>query len=107
MTTYDDVMTVEDGSDDEFEVVSSIQRLINAGQWALQGSFGRTMMAHIEAGDVLLGHNRAKDYWGNIIPSRHDVQDGTKGSFDYVAARHDLDYAEALAGIDLTPENAG
>lgn len=105
MTMFDDVMTIENG-EDEGEVIASIQRVINAGQWGLQGSFGRTMMDHIEAGACLLGHNPARDYYGNRIPSRHEVEAGTKGSFDYVAERYGLDHAEAMAEIDLTVEQA-
>lgn len=93
MSLYDDVMDVEDGADDGL----ALQRVINAGQWGLQGSFGRTMMAAIEAGQCLLGKEPARDYYGNFIPSRDMVKPGTKGSFDYVAERYGVDHAEAMA----------
>lgn len=63
----------------------AIQKAINTGLWGLQGSYGRTMMAAIQEGYCMLGQNEAFDYWGNHIPSRDQVQAGTKGSFDYVA----------------------
>ena len=64
----------------------TIQKAINTGLWGMQGSYGRTMMAAINEGYCMLGHNEAHDYWGNHIPSRDQVKAGTKGSFDYVAA---------------------
>lgn len=94
-TTYSDVMAIEDGTDDGL----AMQRMINAGQWSLQGSFGRAMMAAIENGAAMLGKTRARDYWGNTIPSRDDVQAGTKGSYDYVAERYGTDYADTLAAL--------
>lgn len=63
----------------------TIQKAINTGLWGMQGSYGRTMMAAIKEGYCLLGHNEAHDYWGNHIPSRHQVKEGTKGSFLFVA----------------------
>jgi hypothetical protein len=51
MSLYQAVMDTEDDGDN----FAAIQEVINAGQWGLQGSFGRTMMAAIEAGNCLLG----------------------------------------------------
>jgi hypothetical protein len=64
----------------------ALQRLIDAGQWRLEGSIGRAMMDAIEAGRCTLGPKPAWDYWGNRIPSKHEVQPGTKGSEEFVAA---------------------
>jgi hypothetical protein len=87
MITLHDINIIECNEEaSEVEYYESIQKAINTGLWGLQGSYGRTMMAAIKDGYCLLGHNRATDYYGNIIPSRDDVQAGTKGSFDYVAA---------------------
>lgn len=93
--TYADIMSIEDGTDDGL----AMQRTINAGQWSLQGSFGRSMMAAIEDGSAMLGKTRARDYWGNTIPSRDDVKPGTKGSYEYVAERYGVDYANTLATL--------
>ncbi len=94
MSLFEAVANVEYGKDDDG---LSIQKIINAGQWSLQGSFGRTMMAAIEAGQCLLGRSGARDYYGNYIPSRDEVKPGTKGSFDYVAERSGIEHAEAMA----------
>jgi hypothetical protein len=95
MSLYQAVMDTEDDGDN----FAAIQEVINAGQWGLQGSFGRTMMAAIEAGNCLLGKERARDYYGNFIPSRDDVKPGTKGSFDFVAERSGAEHAEAMANV--------
>ncbi len=66
----------------------AVQRAINSGEaWKFQGSYGRTMMAAIEAGFCLLGRLAAKDAYDNLIPGRDDVAPGSKGSVGYVATR--------------------
>lgn len=84
---------------DEYDYYESIQKTINGGMWGLQGSFGRTMMDAINAGRCVLGRNRAKDYYGNVIPSRDDVEEGTKGSVQYVVDRFGQDYADFISSI--------
>jgi hypothetical protein len=87
MLTLNDINIIEgDQEADQVEYYSTIQKAINTGMWGLQGSYGRTMMAAIEGGYCLLGINDARDYYGNHIPNRDQVQAGTKGSFDFVAA---------------------
>jgi len=49
----------------------------------LQGSYGREAMAMLESGECILGETGHRDYYGNYIPSRHEVQAGTKGSVEY------------------------
>ena len=98
MITLDDINTIE--CDEEAtmeEYYLAIQRVINSGMWGLQGSYGRTMMDAISAGLCLLGHNDARDYYGNHIPSRDQVQAGTKGSFDFVVAERGQDWADMMA----------
>lgn len=76
-------------SDDvtEDEAIEGYQSLIDSGDaWRLEGSVGRTAMDLIEAGKCALGPERHKDYWGNTVPSRHDVEPGTKGSLEFVEA---------------------
>lgn len=80
------VLECDDEASAEDEAIS-IQRAINSGMWALQGSYGRAMMGAIEAGSAMLGPNPARDYWGNRIPSRSEVQEGTKGSRQFVVER--------------------
>jgi hypothetical protein len=74
----------------------AIQRAINGGGWALQGSYGRAMMDAINGGYCLLGEKDARDYWGNHIPSRHQVKEGTKGSFEYVIEHQGQDWANSM-----------
>ena len=72
----------------------AIQRAINGGDaWKFQGSYGRTMMAAIEAGYCMLGRRACVDFYGSAIPSRSDVAAGSKGSRDYVASRQGEDWA--------------
>lgn len=76
----------EAATDDE--VIECYQALIDSGQaWRLEGSVGRTAMALIEAGQCVLGEVGHRDYWGNYVPSRYEVEPGTKGSIDYAAER--------------------
>lgn len=61
-----------------------LQQLIDSGMaWRLEGSVGRAAMDAIERGDCVLGEEGHRDYWGNYVPSRHEVQPGTKGSVEY------------------------
>ena len=63
-----------------------LQDLINSGTaWKLEGSVGRAAMEAIEAGECVLGEEGHKDYWGNYVTSRYEVQPGTKGSVEYAA----------------------
>ena len=100
MLTLSDINTIE-GEDPvtDSEYYSSIQRAINEGSWALQGSYGRSMMAAIEAGYCLLGREGFKDYWGNYIPSRDQVKAGTKGSIDFVDSAMGQKWAALMEGI--------
>ena len=85
MLTMADINNIETEDDiDDVEYYQSIQRAINAKSWSFQGSYGRAMMEAISAGKCLLGETSATDYYGNRIPSRYQVKDGTKGSPSYV-----------------------
>ena len=98
--TLADVNNIEfDGEVDQVEYYSSIQRAINSGMWGLQGSYGRAMMDAINAGKCLLGLKDAKDYYGNMIPSRLHVKEYTKGSWDYVKERSGMVWANKMAGV--------
>lgn len=88
----------------KFELEASViqaQRLINSGDiWKFEGSVGRQTMYEITVGNLMLGHNSRGDYWGNIVPSRHHVKAGTKGSREHVAEANGEDYAAALEAIE-------
>lgn len=98
--TLNDINNIEfDENIEEIEYYKSIQRAINAGMWSMQGSYGRAMMQAIEDGNCLLGLKPAKDYWGNVIPSRLQVKDYTKGSWDYVKECCGVVWAREMAGV--------
>lgn len=98
MLTLNDINIIEcDEEATEEEYFLAIQRTINSGMWGLQGSYGRTMMDAIESGRCMLGKSRARDYYGNTIPGRDDVQEGTKGSYDYVADAMGSEWADMMA----------
>ena len=79
---------------------ADIQALINSGMaWRLEGSIGRACTAELEAGTVMCGTEPKSDFWGNRVPSRYEVQAGTKGSFDRVAEVMGMDHAQAMADI--------
>lgn len=75
-------------NDDPEVQAEALQALIDSGAaWRLEGSIGRAAMAAIEDGVCMLGEEGHHDYWGNYVPSRHEVQAGTKGSPEFVAER--------------------
>ena len=79
-----DALWDEDATEDEY--LATLQELVNTGTaWRLEGSVGRAAMSAIEAGAIALGHDGHSDYWGNYVPSRTEVEAGTKGSVEYVA----------------------
>lgn len=95
----DDILTIE-GYETDVDEAEAIQRSINSlSAWRLQGSFGRTMMGAIESGEAMLGHEDTRDYYGNHIPSRSQVQDGTKGSYEFVAAQSGREWADRMAAL--------
>ena len=72
----------------EEETVEAYQAIVNSGDaWRLEGHVGRTVMALIEAGEIALGHDGHRDYWGNYVPSRSEVVPGSKGSAEFVRKR--------------------
>lgn len=100
MLTLNDINNIEfDEEVSEAEYYESIQRAINAGAWSFQGSYGRAMMDAINAGKCLLGLKPAHDYWGNAIPSRLQVKEYTKGSWDYVKEHSGMVWANKMAGV--------
>jgi len=77
-------MTIIDGDCSREEYATAMQELIDTGlAWRLEGSIGRQAMAMIEAGECMLGEEGHHDYWGDYVPSRHEVKPGTKGSPEY------------------------
>jgi len=87
MTTVDyTALYREDATEDELVVL--YQELVNNGQaWMLEGSVGRTAYDLIEQGVIMLGEVGRRDYYGGYVPSRYEVEPGTKGSAEYCAER--------------------
>lgn len=96
--TLDAIMDLEGNDDlDELQAAKHLQLLIEAGTvWSLQGSYGRSAMAALESGTNMLGKNPAHDYYGNRIPSRDEVEPGSKGSRQLVVDTRGEDWAAAL-----------
>ena len=58
-----------------------MQSMIDNGSvWLLEGSMGRLAMSMLESGECILPLIDHRDYYGNIIPSRNRLVDGTKGT---------------------------
>lgn len=95
----DDVRTLEeDENASDLDNALALQRAINSGMWGLQGSYGRAMMGAIESGVCMLGPRPARDYFGNYIPSRDQVQEHTKGHRTFVVDAMGEEWAVALEG---------
>jgi len=61
---------------------SEMQNLINSGTvWKMEGAMGRKAMEYLRSGACMLPKKTFKDYYGNTIPSREHLEDGTLGTF--------------------------
>ena len=59
-----------------------MQFLIDSGvAWKMEGSVGRYAMHLIECGACMLPKKAHRDCYGNYIPSRDELKEGTKGTF--------------------------
>lgn len=100
MLSLKDVNNIESGDAvDEYELYASIQRAINGGLWSMQGSYGRAMMQAISDGWCLLGTESFNDYYGNRIPSRTEVKEGTKGSPEFVLEHRGQEWLDFLEDL--------
>lgn len=94
-------MELEGGGTTRERTAELLQKAINSGSaWSLQGSYGRSMMQAIDAGECMLGPRAARDTIGNRIPARTEVEDGTRGSRQYVVDRMGEDWAQMLEAMD-------
>ena len=60
---------------------TELQEAINDGSiWLMEGSAGRHAMDCLKAGICILPTVAHFDYYGNKIPPRCELQDGTKGT---------------------------
>jgi len=77
MLHYKTIQTLQ-----KLEGYSEIQALINSGEiWKFSGSEGRNAMQLLEIGVCMLPKKATFDYYGNRIPSRTELKQGTKGNF--------------------------
>ena len=59
-----------------------MQESINSGScWSMEGSAGRFAMTCLESGACMLPLLPRYDYYGNRVPSRNMLKQGTKGTF--------------------------
>lgn len=95
----DDIDNIEGEAEME-DVYGSLQRAINSlTAWRFQGFYGRSMMEAIELGFCMLGTESTTDYYGNRIPSRYDVKEGTKGSRGYVVLKRGEIWAKQMEEV--------
>lgn len=58
-----------------------LQALIESGDvWKMEGSMGRGAMDSLESGACFLPEEPRRDYYGNRIPSRNELKEGSKGT---------------------------
>lgn len=86
----------EDASPEEH--AEAMQILINNGTaWHFEGAVGREAMDLLDAGHCMLPQQAYRDAYGNRVPSRDDLEPGTKGTYQWVAINHGEEYAERMA----------
>ena len=62
--------------------IYEMQQLINSGAaWNMEGSIGREAMSLLESGACMLPMKMRSGAYGNRIPSRKQIKEGTKGSY--------------------------
>lgn len=60
----------------------NLQAMINSGDvWKLEGAAGREAMSALQQGICMLPKKSTRDYYGNYIPSRDELKQGTKGTY--------------------------
>lgn len=75
------IIEYEDGDLGFQEEVKMFQKMINDGSaWSMQGSYGRRATELLRAGYCELGEEGYRDYYGNYVPSKHEVKAGTTGA---------------------------
>lgn len=103
MATMEDILQLECDDTATFsENACAMQRVINDGTgWSLQGSMGRSMMEAIRSATCMLGKEPRKDYYGNTIPSRYDVKDGSSGSRAFIVKHRGEEWAAMLEAAEV------
>lgn len=61
--------------------LTELQDRINSGLcWKLEGSYGRAAMSALESGACMLPEVQRIDYYGTRVPSRNNLENGSKGT---------------------------
>jgi len=61
-----------------------IQNMINDGSiWKMESSISKNAMNYIEKGICMLSLESASDLYGNKVPSRNELEKGTKGTYQF------------------------
>jgi hypothetical protein len=61
---------------------AELQKMIDTGMaWHMEGSYGRIAMDSLRSGACMLPTTSRRDAYGNTIPSRYQVAQGTTGSY--------------------------
>ena len=69
-----------------------MQQLLDDGSvWRLEGSAGRAAMEAITSGACFLANVPSRDYYGNRIPARGELKEGSKGTLQNCARFYGLD----------------
>lgn len=96
----DTCLKIEGEAESKEDYYKALQVAINSGDaWAFPGHYGRSMMEAVESGRCMLGTMPARDYYQNRIPSRFEVQEGTKGSRRFVIDRCGEEWSDMLEGV--------
>lgn len=60
-----------------------LQKMIDTGDvWYLEGAMGRAAMDALRSGACWLPEESYRDYYGNGIPSRNELEPGTTGTLE-------------------------
>lgn len=71
----DKINAWENGEMSAIEEITFFQELIDSGDaWKLQGFYGSNAHRLIEEGLCHFPEKRLKDYYGNTVPSCHDIE---------------------------------
>jgi len=77
------IMAYEDGSLSEADTIKMFQEMVNDGSvWKLQGSYGRTAQAMLDAGVIQPPTKATTDYYGNKIPTKGQPPTGAEMKID-------------------------
>ena len=87
--------------------VPFLQNLIDNGEgWQSESELGHAIVTALDDGTCVLGPVPHRDYHGNVVPARKDVEPGTKGSLEYAnrlrAERGDpllVEHANGTVGV--------